>query len=114
MIYNYEILNPVPIKGKPGYNNKGDFIVPNIKTSYRWYLEAARNNLETCDREYFLLFGDTKFDYSCKRIFWSNGKANVAISGEFKDFVDKEIKYRGGVELEYYESEQDFDSWRIY
>lgn len=114
MIYNYEILNPLPVKDKPRYSSKGELLVPNIKSSYKWYLEAARNNTKTCDREYFLLFGDTKFNHSCKRIYNYGGIASLYITGEFKDFVDREISSRGNIEVEFVECEDDFDVWRAY
>lgn len=116
MITKFEVINPVPIRTKPFYNKRGNLVIPNIATAgYKWYLEAARNNPRIGDREYFLLFSDTKFDNSCVRIIKDYvGRPCINPSGEFAKFIDREINARANVDIEYLYSEDNlYDVWQV-
>lgn len=116
MLAKYEVINPLPIRTKPHLNRRGELVIPDIATlKYAWYLEAARDNVVTGDREYYILFGATKFDPSCIKLTKDYGRRYVVqLHGEFADFVHKEINARANVDVEYICSEENlYDVWII-
>ena len=116
MITKFEVINPIPIRTKPYLNRRGELVIPNIATlNYKWYIEVARDNTVTNDREYYILFSTTKFDSNCVRLTKDYGRRYaVQLMGEFADFVYREINARGNVEAEYLYSEENlYDVWVI-
>lgn len=115
MIAKYQVINPIPIRTKPYFNHRGQLVIPNINPlQYKWYLEVARDNTITNDREYFLLFSTIKFDYNCCKVFKDFGGRSVIIPhGEFADYLNKEISARANVDVEYLESEDDYDVYIV-
>lgn len=114
MIHNYEIVNPVINKKKPHVDMHGVFIIPNIKKNYRYYIEAAIYNQQTCDKEYFLLLGMTNFNDNCRKCRVDDyGRLKITIKGEIKDYIIREVKERGNVNVEYLESSDTFDVYTI-
>lgn len=113
MIFTYEILNPVSDTKKPFLNRDGFFIVPMKGARYRYYIEAALNT-NNGDRNYYLLLSNTKFDNNCRICNVDNyGRLKLKLRGEFKDFINDEIKYRGNVDVEYVESFDGFDVFEV-
>lgn len=115
MITKFEVINPLPIRTKPHLNRRGELVIPNIATlKYNWYLEVARDNVVTGDREYYILFGTTKFDSACIKLTKDYGRKYVIqIHGEFADFVHREINARANIDIEYLYSEDNYDVWEI-
>lgn len=115
MIAKYQVINPIPIRTKPYFNHRRQLVIPNINPlQYKWYLEVARDNTITNDREYFLLFSTIKFDYNCCKVFKDFGGRSVIIPhGEFADYLNKEISVRANVDVEYLESEGDYDVYIV-
>jgi hypothetical protein len=114
-IYNYEIINPVTNIKKPFYDFKRKLLFfPVNGSSYRYYVEVARNNKDTFVREYYVLLSDRKFDDNCRICHVDNyGRCQINPRGEIKDYVIQETKYRGNIEIEYVESEKDYDVFAI-
>ena len=115
MLAKYEIVNPLPIRTKPHLNRRGELVIPNIATlKYNWYLEVARDNVVTGDREYYILFSTDKFDSSCIKLTKDYGcKYVIQLHGEFADFVHREINTRANVDIDYLYSEDNYDVWEI-
>ena len=115
MITKFEVINPLPIRTKPHLNRRGELVIPNIATlKYNWYLEVARDNVVTGDREYYILFGTTKFDSACIKLTKDYGRKYVIqLHGEFADFVHREISARANIDIEYLYSEDAYDVWEI-
>lgn len=115
MITKYEIINPIPIRTKPYLNKRGQLVIPNIYMQhYKWYIEVARYNPIIRDKEYYVLFGYTKFDINCVKLFKDYaGNYAIELRGEFGDFINKEIATRANVDIEYMYSEDDFDVFKI-
>jgi hypothetical protein len=115
MITQFEIVNPIPIRTKPHLNRRGELVIPNIATQhYNWYLEVAKDNTITFDREYYILFGHNKFDHNCIKLYKDYGRRFVVnLHGEIADFVHREIIARGNVDVNYLYSEDEFDVWQI-
>ena len=115
MLVKYEVINPLPIRTKPHLNRRGELVIPNIATlKYNWYLEVARDNVVTGDREYYILFSITKFDPSCIKLTKDYGRKYVIqLHGEFADFVHREINTRANVDIDYLYSEDNYDVWEI-
>lgn len=112
MINNYEILNPVTNNKEPYINKRGELVIPNIKRNYNYYIECARNT--NYGRDYFILVGKDKFDRNCRKCNVDiYGRLKIRIKGEFKDYIECEIKYRGNVNYEYIESEQLYDIFKV-
>lgn len=116
MITKYEVLNPITKRNKPYYNTKGLLVVPNVFSKhYKWYVEVARTNPITADRNYFILFSTERFDDNCIKVSKDSSKRPcIELHRELKDYVDREIHARGNVELEYIESETEYDVWELY
>lgn len=115
MIAKYEVINPIIIRNKPYLNYRGELVIPNIASQrYKWYIEVARNNVITNDREYYILFSQHKFDYNCVKLTKDyGGRYVIRPHGEFADYITKEINIRGNVNIEFVECEQDYDTWEI-
>lgn len=114
MLHTYEIVNPVVNRKKPHVDTHGVFIVPNIRKNYKYYIEAAVYNQQTCDKEYFLLLGINNFNDNCRKCRVDDyGRLKVPIKGEVKDYILRESKERGNVDFEYMESSDTFDVYRI-
>ena len=115
MITKFEVINPLPIRTKPHLNRRGELVIPNIATlKYNWYLEVARDNVVTGDREYYILFGTTKFDSACIKLTKDYGRKYVIqLHGEFADFVHREINARANIDIKYIYSEDAYDVWEI-
>lgn len=114
-IYNYEILNPVISSKKPFYDTKRKLLFfPVNGSNYRYYVEVARNNKDTFAREYYVLLSNRKFDDNCRICHVDNyGRCQINLRGEIKDYVIQETKRRGNIEIEYVESERDYDVFAI-
>lgn len=110
-IYNYEIINPVTNIKKPFYDFKRKLLFfPIAGNNYRYYIEAARNNENSFTREYYILLSRKKFNNNCRICHTDNyGRCQIRVKGEIKDYIIQEIKHRGNVEIEYVESEEDYD-----
>lgn len=114
MICNYEVLNPVVDTKSPFFNIKrGLFIFP-INRKYRYYIECARNNEHDGNREYFILLSNIKFDKNCRICHVdSYGRCQIKVRGEMKDFILRETKWRGNIEVEYIESTDAYDVFTV-
>lgn len=114
-IYNYEILNPVISSKKPFYDIKRKLLFfPVNRSNYHYYVEVARNNKDTFAREYYVLLSNRKFDDNCRVCHVDNyGRCQINLRGELKDYVIQETKYRGNIEVEYVESERDYDIFAV-
>lgn len=112
-IIKYKILHPVTNTKLPFFDNKkGIFYVP-ISNNYRYYVEAVVP-LEDGGVNYFLLLGKTKFDINCRLCHTDNySRVQIKIKGDFKDFVINESKERGNVKIEYIESTDDYDVFKV-
>lgn len=114
MIYKYEIVKPVTNRKLPYLDDRGVFIVPNARTMYNYYIEVKRYNPNTLCYEYFILLGTDKFDEQCRKCRVDDYcRLKVILHGEVLDFVISEMKNRGNVQFEYYETEDNYDVWRI-
>lgn len=113
-IFKYEIINPTTDNKRPFFMEKnGLFYVP-VKKNYNYYVECAITNQDTCEREYFLMLGTEKFDANCRKCNTDNyGRVQIKIRGEIKDYILREMKDRGNVDVEYLESEDAYDVYTI-
>lgn len=112
-IIKYKVLNPVKDNKMPFFDErKGIFYVP-ITGYYRYYVEA----IVPCEEggvDYFLLLGKIKFDANCRLCNTDNyGRVQIKIKGDFKEFIINETKERGNVKVEYIESADDYDVFKI-
>ena len=114
MINKYEVINPVIDYNKPYLNKRNELVIPCIKDyGYKWYLEVARNN-SIDEREYYLLFSNIEFDKSCVKLTKDYNKRYAILPrGEFADFVYSELQNRANLEMDFYQNEMIYDSWRI-
>lgn len=114
-IFQYEIINPVTDKNKPYYNDKIGLIVPHINKLYRYFVECARYNQQTFEREYFILLGVKQFNPNCRKCKVDDyGRLKIPIKGELKINVIAECRDRGNVQIEYIESTDCYDIFQIY
>lgn len=113
-VFKYEVINNRIDRKKPFVDAKGFFIIPNIKTSYKYYLEVRRYNEQTLNYEYFLLFGFIKFDDNCRNCKLDDYcRFKLRLSKDLKEYVHNYFKDNGNVNIEYLESENNYDVWQI-
>lgn len=113
-VSKFEIISTNTAKNKPHINYKNQLVIPNIKYSYKYYLEVSNYNPKTLCKEYFILFNNFKFDercYKCK--VEKNGILTINIHNELKDYVIREIKDKGYIDVQYLESQETYDIWEI-
>ena len=114
MIYKYEIVAPVTDRKSPYLDDKGFFIVPNIRRLYRYYVEVKRYNSNTLSYEYFILLSIEKFDAQCRKCRVDDyGRLKAKLHNEILDFVTSEMRTRGNVQFIYDETDGNYDIWRI-
>lgn len=114
MIFQYEVINPKTIKTLPHYNKRGEFIIPNSRTDYKYYVEAARYNNITLNREYFFLFSSIEFDEHCRKCKVDEyGRLHLRTHGEIDSYIKNECKTRGNVNVKYLESTDTYDVYII-
>lgn len=113
-IFSYEIINPPTDRKKPFLDERGFFIIPNIRKRYCYYIECARNNTNTLCREYFILLSTVKFNESCRKCRVDDyGRLKLKLHGELNDYVVREMPSRGNIKFEYLESENEYDIYLI-
>lgn len=114
MIFQYEVINPKTVKTLPHYNKRGEFIIPNIHANYKYYIEAARYNNITLNREYYFLFSKEKFDAHCRQCRVDDyGRLHLRTHGEIDTYIRNENITRGNVNVEYLESDDTYDVYII-
>lgn len=110
-IYKYTILNPVPDKSKPFVKNRILYIP--MSERYRYFIEAAQDS--PCGgREYYILFGKTKFNPNC-RVCQPDGygRIRLKLKGEIKEYIYDKCAEEGNCDIEYVESADDYDVFNI-
>lgn len=114
MIYKYEILNCKIDKKRPFFDKNGLLYIPHIGKHYKYYIAATRYNTTIAEKEYFLLLSNTKFDFNCRNCNVDDwGRLKINLKGEIKDYlIDKYSNY-SNVNVEYIESEDDYDVYLI-
>ena len=113
-IYKYVVITPATNKSKPIIKSNGLLIVPNIKKSYKYYLECCRYNPIKFENEYFILLSNNKFDERCKTCRVDDyGRLKLVIKSEMKDVLLKQMTDYSNVNFEYLESEDDYDVFTI-
>ena len=114
MIYKYEVINPVVNHKSPFFDNKrGLFCFPVIN-KYRYYIECAVNNTNTGNRDYYILLSRIKFDTNCRLCDVDNyNRCKVKIIGELKEYVIKETNWRGNINVEHVETNDEYDVFKI-
>ena len=115
MINKFEIINPTIDKSKPYLNRRKELVIPHLTNyKYKWYLEVARDNVITGDRDYFILFSKNKFDDNCLKIIKDYGcRTAIMPIGELAIYIYREIKNRANIEINYLYSEDNFDVFEV-
>lgn len=114
IILKYNLINPAIDKKKPYYDEKTKTLKFQVKSNYRYFIQATQINQTTHIKEYFLLLGTEKFDDACKKCQTNQyGKCSVPLSDEFKEFVIEECKERGNIIVEYTESDEGYDAYNV-
>ena len=114
MIFKYEVIDPPTNYKKPHLNKDGALIIPNIIKNYSYYVEASLINNNIIGREYYLLLSATKFDECCRKCrvdTW--GRLRLNLHGDLLAYVKSEIKRRGNVNVDYLETEDNYDVYKI-
>lgn len=110
-IIKYDILNPIADKGRPYV--KKDYLYLPINEKYRYFIEAAQDNIYG-GRDYFLLLGKVKFSPHC-RICQPDGygRIRLKLKGEIKDYVYDQCEQYGNCDFTYVESTDTYDVFSI-
>lgn len=114
MITKYDIINPITDKKSPFYNQKKGLFYFHVKSNYKYYLECSRLNEETKDIEYYILISTEKFNPNCKLCHVDNyGRCQIRPAGKLKEYIIEESKERGNFIMEYLETENNYDIYRL-
>ena len=114
MIAKYNITNPILNKNLPYYIKSSNTFYFKLNRNYNYYLIGDRFNENTGDIDFYILLGKTQFDDNCKRIQCDNyGRYKFKPIGIFKKFILNELTNRVNFNLEYVESEEQFDVYLI-
>lgn len=114
-IFKYQIINPAKDTKKPYYDDKkGILYITDIKTPYRYFVEAITANKEEGGNNYYIILGRNKFDNSCRICHTDGyGRCQVKVKGEIKDFIVNETNERGNININYIESTDDYDVFEV-
>ena len=113
-IVKYAILDPIPDKSKPFFDNKTDLFYIPTKTDYNWYVASYIDN-QYGGVDYFLLLGKTKFNSHCRRCNTDQyGRTKLKLKGELYDYVRDTCEVYGNIEIEYVESAEDYDVFSVH
>jgi len=114
MITEFNIINPVKDARSPFYNKqKGLFYFPTT-IGYKYYLECTKINPKNQDIEFYILLGRTKFDFNCKQCHLDNyGRCKFKPAGILKDYIIQESKERANFIMDYIESKEDYDIYKL-
>lgn len=113
-INNYNIINKVIDRNKPFYYPNRNSIICRFKQRYNYYLEASRYNSTSCNYEYYLLVGKTKFNENALKINNdSYGRAIMRLHKDFHNYVKQECIERGNINIDYLESLELYDIYRV-
>lgn len=113
-IHKYQIINHTADTKKPFFDErKGIFYLP-VKHIYRYFVEAVVANTEQGGFDYFILLSKVKFDFNCRLCNTdSYGRCQIKVKGQMKDFIVNELQDRGSLDMEYVESVDDYDVFKI-
>lgn len=114
MIVNYDILNPIIDKKSPFYNKKKGLFYFHTKSKYKYYLECSRLNQTTQDIEFYVLLSSEKFNINCKQCHVDNyGRCQIRPAGKLKEYILEESKERGNFIMDYLETENNYDIYKL-
>lgn len=114
MIFKYEVINPVTNNKKPFYDYKRKLFLFPVDIDYKFYVECARTNETTGGREYFILLNNIRFDENCRKCRVDDyGRCQINVRGEIKDYILREMEYRGNIEVNYISNDGDYDVYQI-
>ena len=112
-IFKYEVINPTTDNKRPFFDKrKGLFYAP-LKKKYRYFVEATVLDENGCE-DYFIILGNVKFDKNCRLCHTDNyGRCQIKVKGKIKDYILEEVTNRGNVDLEYIESTDTYDVFKV-
>ena len=114
MITKYDIINPITDKKGPFYNKKKGLFYFHTKSNYKYYLECSRINEKTHDIEFYILISDNKFNINCKQCHVDNyGRCQIKPAGKLKEYILEESVQRGNFIIDYIESEENYDVYKL-
>lgn len=114
MITKFNVLNPITDKRSPFYNQKKGLFYFHTKTNYKYYLECSSINEKNNDIEFYILLSTEKFDINCKQCHVDNyGRCQIKPAGKVKEYILDQVKERGNFIMEYMESEDNYDIYKL-
>lgn len=113
-IHKYQVINHITDAKKPFFDEKkGIFYVP-VKHKYRYFVEAVVANTIEGGYDYYLLLGNTKFDVNCRLCNTDGyGRCRIKVKGQMKEFILDEIHNRSNLDIEYIESTDNYDVFKL-
>ena len=113
-LYTFNIEAPVTDKSKPFYYATRESLVFRNKIKYAYYLECSKIDEITGDKSFYLLLSLDKFNDNCRRLKRdSYGRYFARLHNEVKNYVVRETKERGNIDINYIESKDYFDIYNI-
>jgi len=112
-LFHYNVLDPVKDNKLPFFDEKkGIFYIP-LKSSYRHYV-AVTSFSKDKGIEYFLLLSKDKFDVNCRLCSTDTySRVQIRIRGELLTYIANESKERGNLIVDYIESTDYYDVYRV-
>jgi len=112
-LFKYTAINPTKDNKLPFFDErKGIFYVP-LKSSYRFYIEASQFTKDN-GIEYYILLSKTKFDNNCRLCHTDGyGRVQIKVKGDLLNYIINESKERGNITVDYVESSDYYDVYRV-
>ena len=113
-LHTFNIEAPITNKKKPFYYKERESLVFRNEIRYNFYIECSKINEITGDKEFYLLLSNTNFNDNCRKLKRdSYGRYFARLHNEVKDYVIRETKERGNIDINYIESKDYFDIYNI-
>lgn len=113
-IHNFKVVNPSVSNKKPFIDKRGNLYIPLTGARYRYFLEVSNYDPDTGDDYYYIMFGNIKFNEHCRLCAVDMyGRVQVPVKGVIKDYILRETKERGNVEVKYLESTENYDIFSV-
>lgn len=107
-IFDYNVVKK-PVNKYPRYDAVTGVFYVKLDKVYSYYVAATRLN-EKGVKEYFLIFGNTKFDDNCIKCgIDSYGRYKLKLNDDFKNFLKTMQDIEVNVNITYIESSDNYD-----
>lgn len=113
-LYAFDVEAPVTNTKKPFYDKRRNFLYFRNSIKYKYYVECSQYNPETNDKEFYLLLSLEPISEHCRNLRRDCfGRYKAILHNDFKNYVMNESDTRGNIDIEYIESKEGYDIYKV-